>query len=133
MSIIEMIKEHPDVGADYNDALGQAVKHAMYCAAICNSCADACSAEDMDMRACIRLCMDCADVCTATYRVATRRTASNVPVIRAMLEACITACRLCAEECARHDEAHCQRCATMCRECLADCEKALASLPATAN
>ena len=50
MSIREMIREHPSVGDDYNDALGEAVKHAMYCAAICNSCADACSAEDMDLR-----------------------------------------------------------------------------------
>jgi hypothetical protein len=128
MSIIEMIKEHPDVAGDDNQALGQAVKHAMYCAAICNSCADACSAEEMDMRRCIRLCSDCSDVCTALYRVATRRTDENVAVIRSILETCITACRLCAEECARHDDAHCQRCATMCRECMDDCQKALASL-----
>ena len=47
MSIIEMIREHPDVGADFNPDLAQAVKHAMYCAAICNSCADACLAEEM--------------------------------------------------------------------------------------
>jgi hypothetical protein len=82
----------------------------------------------MDMRRCIRLCSDCSDVCTALYRVATRRTDENVAVIRSMLETCITACRICAEECAQHDDAHCQRCATMCRECMEDCEKALASL-----
>jgi hypothetical protein len=102
----------------------------MYCAAICNSCADACSAEEMDMRACIRLCSDCSDVCTALYRVASRRTAGNVPVIEAMLEACVTACRVCAEECEKHDDAHCRRCARMCRECLADCEKALQTMRA---
>ena len=73
MSIEKMISEHPDVGGDFNPALGLAVRHAMYCAAICNSCADACSAEEMDMRQCIRLCMDCSDVCEATYRVASRR------------------------------------------------------------
>ena len=79
MSIEAMISEHPDVVAsgNYNEALGLAVKHAMYCAAICNSCADACSAEEMDMRQCIRTCMDCSDVCEATYRTATRRTGSN--------------------------------------------------------
>ena len=44
MSIKEMIREHPQVGSDYNEQLAEAVKHAMYCAAICNSCADACSA-----------------------------------------------------------------------------------------
>lgn len=128
MSIREMIREHPDVGADYNEELGQAIKHAMYCAAICNSCADACSAEEMDMRGCIRLCSDCSDVCTALYRVASRRTAGNVPVIKSLLETCITACTVCAEECGKHDNPHCRRCAQMCRECLEDCEKALARM-----
>ncbi|MCR2834968.1 four-helix bundle copper-binding protein [Parerythrobacter lacustris] len=125
MSIKEMIKEHPQVGADWNEDLGEAVKHAMYCAAICNSCADACSAEEMDMRTCIRLCMDCADICTATYRVASRRTSGNVGVIESMLRTCIAACEACVEECEKHDTDHCRRCARMCRECADDCTKAL--------
>jgi hypothetical protein len=128
MSIIKMIQEHPDVNGDDNAALGEAVKHAMYCAAICNSCADACSAEAMDMRRCIRLCMDCADVCAATYRIASRRTDHNRQLIRTMLATCIEACETCAEECGRHDHAHCRRCAEMCRECAQDCHKALESL-----
>jgi hypothetical protein len=125
MSIKEMIKEHPQVGADWNEELGEAVKHAMYCAAICTSCADACSAEEMDMRTCIRLCMDCADICSATTRVASRRTSGNVGVIESMLRTCIAACEACAEECEKHDTDHCRRCARMCRECADDCTKAL--------
>lgn len=125
MSIKEMISEHPQVGADFNEALAEAVKHAMYCAAICNSCADACSAEDADMRRCIRLCSDCSDICEATYRVATRRTSGNVAVIKSMLQTCIEACEVCAAECEKHDHAHCRRCATMCRECAEDCREAL--------
>jgi hypothetical protein len=130
MSIEKMISEHPDVVASgaYNEALGKAVKHAMYCAAICNSCADACVAEDMDMRQCVRTCLDCSDVCEAAYRVATRRTGSNVAVIRAMLETCIEACEVCEAECAKHDNDHCRRCAQMCRECAEDCRAAVASL-----
>lgn len=128
MSIKEMISEHPQVGDDFNEALAEAVKHAMYCAAICNSCADACLAEEMDMRRCIRLCLDCSDVCEATYRVATRRTDHNERVIRAMLEACITTCEICAEECEKHDNPHCRRCARMCRECAEDCRKALSTV-----
>lgn len=128
MSIREMIKEHPAVGADYNESLGEAVRHAMYCAAICNSCADACSAEEMEMRRCIRLCMDCADVCETTYRVASRRTDENRQLIRTVLATCIHACEICEEECAKHDTAHCRRCAQMCRECAEDCRRALEEL-----
>ncbi|MEO6387726.1 MAG: four-helix bundle copper-binding protein [Croceibacterium sp.] len=128
MSITKMISEHPAVGDDFNPALAEAVKHAMDCAAICNSCADACSGEDMDMRRCIRLCSDCADICTATYRVATRRTDHNRQLIRTMLAACIEACDICRTECEKHDNAHCRRCAKMCGECADDCRKALISL-----
>jgi len=132
MSIEKMISEHPDVVASgaHNEALGKAVKHAMYCAAICNSCADACLAEEMDMHQCVRTCLDCSDVCEATYRVATRRTGSNVAVIRAMLEACIRTCEICEAECAKHDNDHCRRCAQMCRECAEDCRAAVGSLDA---
>jgi len=130
MSIEQMIAEHPDVVAsgDYNEALGRAVKHAMYCAAICNSCADACLAESMDMSQCVRTCLDCSDVCEATYRVASRRTGSNVEVIRTLLQTCIQTCEICEAECAKHDHAHCQRCAKMCRECAEDCRRALDTL-----
>jgi Domain of Unknown Function (DUF326) len=125
MSIKEMIKEHPQVGADYNEQLGEAVRQAMYCAAITNSCADACTAEEMDMMQCIRLCMDCADICAATTRVASRRTGGNVGVIESLLRSCIVACEVCEDECNKHDTDHCRRCARMCRECADACLKAL--------
>lgn len=130
MSIKEMIAEHPDVAGHENEALGMAVRHAMYCAAICNSCADACSAHDnaAERAQCIRLCADCSDICTATYRVATRRTGSNELVIKQMLELCVAACELCAEHCDMHPDDHCKRCAKMCRECAEDCRKAAATM-----
>jgi len=102
MSIEKMIAEHPDVGLAYNESLGLAVRRALLCAAICNSCADACSAEAMDMRQCIRTCSDCSDVCEATHRIATRRTGSNRQLIRAMLATCIAACEICEAECLKH-------------------------------
>jgi len=125
MSIHKMIALHPDVGDDFNEPLATAARHAMFCALMCTSCADACVAEDMDMRQCIRSCSDCADVCTATSRLAVRRTGANVEVLRAQLEVCIRACELCADECEKHDHEHCKLCAQMCRECADDCRKAL--------
>ena len=125
MSIHKMIALHPDVGGDPNEALATAARHAMFCAAMCTSCADACAAEEMDMRQCVRMCLDCADICDAAARLAVRRTGQNVVTLRAMLELCAHACERCAEECARHEHGHCQLCAEVCRECAEDCRKAL--------
>lgn len=129
MSIAEMIKSHPDVAGNLNEPLALAVRHAMFCSAICTSCADACLAEEdvAAMRQCIRYNLDCADVCDMLFKVATRRTASNEALIQSALRLCIEACERCAEECARHDMDHCRRCAQMCRECAQDCRNALAT------
>jgi hypothetical protein len=129
MSVEQMIAEHPNAGSGpVEEALSRSARHAMLCAAICNSCADACSGEAMDMSQCVRTCLDCSDVCQATSRLAMRRTGANEGVLRAQLGACIDACDACAAECARHDDDHCQRCARMCAECAEDCRLALAEL-----
>lgn len=127
MSIAEMIKSHPDVAGSLNEPLALAVRHAMFCSAICTSCADACLAEDDVgmLKQCIRTDLDCADVCDMLFKVATRRTGSNEALIQSALRLCIEACELCATECARHEHEHCRRCAEMCRECADDCRKAL--------
>jgi hypothetical protein len=124
MSIAKMIAAHPDVAGNLNEPLATAVRHAMFCTAICTSCADACQAEEMDMRQCIRACMDCADVCDATFKVATRRTGSNEKVIKDLLTLCAAVCDDCAAECERHEQGHCRLCAEMCRECARDCRSA---------
>jgi hypothetical protein len=128
MSIHKMISLHPDVGGNFNETLATAARHAMFCAAMCTSCADACSAEQMDMRQCIRSCLDCADVCDATGKLAVRRTGQNVTALSAMLEVCARICELCADECSRHDHAHCKLCAEMCGECARDCRAAIPTL-----
>lgn len=127
MSIKEMIREHPQVGDDYNDALGEAVKHTMYAAAIINSCADACLAEGnvSERIECIRRCMDASDACTAFYRMASRRTGGNVTAIKAIGLATIVACEQCLEHCSMHDDAHCKRCARICKEVVRDVKAAL--------
>lgn len=130
MSIRKMIALHPGVvkSGHVNQALGDAVHHAMYCAKMCLSCADACAAEEMDMRQCIRLCGDCADICEAATRLGLRRTGSNDHVLVELLELCGRACDECAAECERHDHQHCRLCAQICRECAADCRRAAESI-----
>jgi hypothetical protein len=132
MSAREMIATHPDVRGNVNDALIAAIDAAYACAQTCASCADACLAEEMvaELRQCIRLNLDCADVCGSTATLSNRRTGSNEDVIRKMLEACVTACRLCAAECEKHaaKHEHCRICAEACRRCEKACQAALQSM-----
>ena len=128
MSIRKMIALHPAAQGHVNQPLGDAVHHAMYCAKMCLSCADACLAEPMDMTQCIRACLDCADVCDATANIGLRRSGSNETVLREMLEQCARVCDACAAECDSHDHEHCKLCAIMCRECADDCRNAALSL-----
>lgn len=127
MSLEKMIAAHPQV--EYvTEPLALAARHAMLYSLFCTSCADACSAEPMDMSQCVRTCMDCADICAVTARLAVRRTGQDIEMLRAMLETCIRACEICAGECEGHDNPHCRLCATMCRKCAEDCRKALAEV-----
>ena len=127
-----MIATHPDVAGRTNDALIAAIDAAYSCAQTCTSCADACLAEDMvaQLRQCIRLNLDCADVCAATAAMANRRTGSNQELLRTMLEACVEACRICGDECARHasHHEHCRICAESCRDCEQACREARRSM-----
>lgn len=133
MSIRKMISFHPAVmkSGHVNQALGDAVHHAMYCAKMCLSCAEACTAEAMDMTDCARLCSDCADVCEATTRVGLRRSGSNDHLLVELLELCARACDACAAECEKHNHDHCRLCAQICRECAADCRRAAESISPT--
>jgi hypothetical protein len=128
----EMIAAHPDVRGSVNAALIAAIDEMYACAQTCTSCADACLAEEMiaELRQCIRLNLDCADVCAATATLANRRTGSNEEVIRKMLDACATACRVCGEECQRHASRHehCRICADSSRSCERACREALQSI-----
>jgi hypothetical protein len=134
MHVQEMIRTHPDVKGNTNDALLRCIEACFDCAQTCIACADACLAEDMvkQLAQCIRLNLDCADVCVATGAVASRRTGSNEQVIRQMLETCASACRLCGEECQRHADQHehCQICAEACRRCEQACRDAFHTIAA---
>lgn len=132
MSIETMISSHPHVRGNANQALIAAIEECLACAQTCAICADACLGEPMvaDLTQCIRLDLDCADLCFATARIAARRTGSNEIVIRASLEACAQACRLCAEECETHagHHDHCRLCAEACRRCEQACRSAAATV-----
>ncbi|MBE2267837.1 MAG: four-helix bundle copper-binding protein [Anaerolinea sp.] len=132
--LYEMLESHKR-GADSRelDPLTECVKACFECAEYCTICADACLSEDMvaDLRYCIRTDLDCADICLATGRMAARQTKPSREIMRAQLQACMTACRVCAEECERHADhhEHCRLCAQACRRCENACQGLLTIVP----
>lgn len=132
MHVQQMISTHPQARGAAGEALARCIEACFDCAQACTACADACLAEPRveDLTQCIRFNLDCAQVCGATGTVASRRTGSNQPVVRALIQTCEEACRICAQECGRHAHGmeHCRVCAEACGLCARACAEALASL-----
>jgi hypothetical protein len=130
--VMHMLETHPQATA--SEALARCIAACFACAQTCTSCADACLGEEgvQELIGCIRLNLDCADVCDATGRVLSRQTAFEPRLARSVLETCVQACRVCAEECERHAREmkmeHCRVCAEACRRCEEACEDLLSSL-----
>lgn len=129
MHVQKMIATHPDVQGNVAARLVHCIEECYDCAEACVVCADACLAEPdvQQLRQCIRFNLDCADVCGTAGALASRRTGSNIEVVRAMLGTCADACRVCAEECERHAQQHqhCKVCAEACRSCERACREAM--------
>ncbi len=130
----QIIQAHPSGAALDQSTLVECVEACFDCAQACTSCADACIAEgDTQMLGrCIRLDLDCADVCDATGRILSRQMAFDQEMVRAVMEACAQACRLCAEECEKHADhmEHCRVCAEACRRSEQACNNVLSALAA---
>ncbi len=132
MRTAEMMNTYPaEINLD-RDLLARVVDTLVACSQACTACADACLSEDMvaELRKCIRTNLDCADVCDTTARVLSRHTGYDANLTRAMLQACIQACRSCGDECAAHagHHEHCRICAEACRACEQACTELLAAI-----
>lgn len=129
----EMLGAHPSAGN--MSGLPELIDKLTDCALACIVCADACVAEDhvASLRKCIRLTLDCADISQSAARVLARQTEYESTIARSVLEACLQACRRCADECERHAHMnHCKLCAEVCRDCEQACRELLQALPTAA-
>ena len=131
MNVNDFLKTHPNQPANM-DAVVACVKACYACADSCTMCADACLAEDQveRLRRCIRTDLDCAAICAVTGEIVARLTEPDTGLLRAQLQACATACRVCAEDCEQHAgmHEHCQLCAQSCRACEQACNDLLAAI-----
>jgi Domain of Unknown Function (DUF326) len=132
VSVREILETHPQPPRLDRDVLERCISECAECAAVCTSCADASLAEPdvQELVRCIRFCLDCSDVCGATGRVVTRQTEPDLGVLRAVVEACATACRTSEAECRRHaaHHEHCRLCAETCRSCAEACDAVAAAI-----
>lgn len=129
-----MFATHPRPSKLHGEELVHCIEACVNCAAICTTCADACLGEEMvkDLIHCIRTNLDCAGVCQVTGDLLARQTEPDFRLLFHQVQACQTACRVCAEECERHAQMHehCRICAETCRHCERACDKLLATFPA---
>ncbi|QTM98766.1 four-helix bundle copper-binding protein [Sediminibacillus dalangtanensis] len=91
------------------------------CMVQCNHCYDACLEEDdvKMMAPCIRLDRECADICGYLAQAITRGT----PYVAELASVCAKICEDCGNECKKHEQEHCQKCADICMKCADACRK----------
>jgi hypothetical protein len=132
MSIREILQTHPRPTDIDLDVLVRCIDECIACAWTCTSCADADLAEPdvQEMIRCIRLCLDCSGICVSTGQALTRQTEADRSVLRAAVEACAIACRVCGDECERHasHHEHCRLCMEECRRCEDACNALLTAM-----
>ncbi|HEX4733039.1 MAG TPA: four-helix bundle copper-binding protein [Thermoleophilaceae bacterium] len=125
--VLEILETHPLPAQLDRELVAAGVDACADCAPACTVCADSSLAEAdvAEMRRSIRLCQDCADVCVTTGRVLARQTEYEHEIAKAMIEACVRACGICAQECEKHAHMHehCRLCAEVCRRCEAACSR----------
>ncbi|MCI4042348.1 four-helix bundle copper-binding protein [Streptomyces sp. TRM75563] len=129
----DMLNTYPaDLGGVDRRKLTRCIEECVTCAQACTACADACLSEETvaELTKCIRTDMDCADVCGTTAAVLSRHTGYDANVTRALLRACATVCKACADECEAHANrhGHCRVCAEACRRCEQACDDLLSAL-----
>jgi hypothetical protein len=131
MNVEDFLSTHPRKPSNIS-VIAACVKACYGCSESCTLCADACLGEGQldELRRCMRLDLDCAAICLATGQVVARQTEPDNNMLRSQLEACATACRICAEECDRHasKHQHCRLCAESCRLCERACNDLIAAL-----
>jgi len=97
----------------------QLIRTLLDCALACEHCATSCLQEEdvKSMAQCIKLDRDCADICVQGARLLQR----DSDIGHQYLLLCEEICRMCGDECSKHQMDHCQRCAAACRQCAEAC------------
>src|SRR5262245_45631553 len=112
----------PAVSTDNRDL----IRELLDCALACEACGAACLNEDnvTMMARCIELDRDCAELCMQGVKLFLR----DSELAPSFLTVCEEACRMCADECSKHEYDHCQHCADACERCAEACREKRSTL-----
>jgi len=114
----DLLQKHPHAPKEV-DALSSFLNEAFGCAQSNLICADACQSEEnvKELGRCIRLNLACGDICLVTAKLVARHALEGA-LVRAQLEACALACKVCGDECEKHARMHphCAVCVESCRQ-----------------
>jgi len=102
----------------------RALQQFVEAAKVCEWCADRCVGEGQMMAECLRLCRDVADIASLNARFVARDSSFGPE----LAETFIRAARACAQECAQHQHAHCQDCASVLGQAIETVQNMLGSL-----
>ena len=110
------------------------------CIEACSACEQACSmcADSMmgaEMAKCAAMCMNTADMSNTMMRMMMRPHGMHAESMMAAMQAAITMCTSCADECMMHAEMSedCRMCAEACRQCAMACQKMMDSMKSSAG
>lgn len=132
MKTSEMFASHPRKLTMDVTVITECINALVECADVCNCCADACLGEEkvQNLIKCIRVNLDCADICQTTARILSRQTEVVPQLLRAQVESCAVACRVCMQECEIHSEMyqHCRICRSVCQNSEKICQELISRL-----
>jgi hypothetical protein len=115
------------------DALVMCLQECLNCASAATSCADACLADPdrAELARCVGTALVCADIAETTAWTVSRLSCRDAAVVRAILVACVGACRSCYDECRTHALSHeyCRICGDACHRCAHACRELAKVLP----
>jgi hypothetical protein len=107
------------------------IKECTDCAQTCRACAEAHADNAKKFAKYIAACLECAETCEATAKALLLHKNGIKNIQQAQLEACVIACRLCAQICERLGEKI--ECFKACAESARRCEEIMRALLRSAS
>jgi hypothetical protein len=141
-STMQMMQMHAkDMSTSGMTMTDQQMAMMQECIEACSACEQACTVCASCMMGTesggamhMEMCLNTADMSNTMMRMMMRPAGLHAASMMAMLDAMVTQCNACADECMKHADMHedCAMCAEVCRQCAMSCQKAIDAMKSMA-